>query len=266
MTERTKRSITARHPGVPRGVGEHGRLARIVLRTALTLGLLAGAGVTALAQDGAPGSLPVGRLAVVGEGRVAAIPDMGEISLAIVRDAPNAGDALARTAAAAADVLATMQELGIEPRDVQTTDVSLNPVYGETERSRDTPPVIGYSARNAFTVRVRDLDRLGEVIDRSVAMGANEGGGLRLTVSNADELRDEARRLAVRAAAARAADMAEAAGVTLGPIVSLGEGGAQAFPMPVGRMAMSAEAMPIAAGEMEITASVQAVYAIGEAE
>ena len=218
---------------------------------------------SAIAQDAAT-AMPAGRITVTGEGRVAAVPDMATLSLAVVREAENAGDALADASSAAADVLAAMAEAGIEARDVRTTDVSLDPLYGEVERPRGTPPIVGYRARNALSVRVRDLAALGAVIDRSVAVGANEGGGLQLTVSDAEALREEARRLAVEDAAARAAGMAEAAGVTLGPLVALNEGGAQPFPPIIGaRMAM-AESVPIAAGETEITASVTAVYAIGE--
>ena len=235
------------------------RMACVAL-TVAAYGALVG---PSFAQDAAP-SVTEGRISVTGEGRVTVVPDMAAVSLAVVREAPNAGDALAQASAAAADVLAAMRTLGIDPRDVQTIDVSLNPVYGERDEPGDVSPIVAYRARNALSVRVRDLARLGEVIDRSVAMGANEGGGLQLTVSNADGLRGEARRLAVRDAAARAEEMAEAAGVAIGPLVELREGGARPFePVLEARMAM-ADSVPIAAGETEITASVTAVYAIEE--
>lgn len=209
------------------------------------------------------GAAPTGQITARGTGRVAAVPDMAEVSLGVVREAANASEALRATSAAASEVLATMADLGIEPRDVQTSDVSLNPVYDQRQGDEPGAPVItGYRARNALTVRVRDLALLGEVIDRSVAIGANEGGGLRLTVSNADELEDEARADAVRNAREKAEAMARAAGIELGPLLSLDEDGG---PSPVPQMAMRmqmAEAVPIAAGESDVTASVTAIYAI----
>ena len=252
------RSVPAR-----RGRGAGARAGALVLSLVLALVSLAGP-PSAFAQEAAD-ALPVGRLTVTGEGRVAAVPDMGEVSLAVVRESKNAGEALAAASLAAADVLEEMRAMGVEPRDVQTVAVSLDPVYGDRTEPQGTPLIVGYRARNALSVRVRDLNLLGAVIDRSVAMGANEGGGLRLTVSNADELLVEARRLAVRDARARAEEMADAAGVGLGALVSLGEAGFMA-PPPVfleARMDMAAS-VPIAAGEAELTASVTAVYAIGE--
>lgn len=246
------------------------RVPRMATFMALLLAaMLAPSAPQAVAQEAALAEAGTGRIAVTGEGSVAAVPDMAEISLAVVREAPGAGEALDAASAATAEVLAAMGAMGIEARDVRTADVSLEPVYDaalDPLEARRSPAIVAYRARNALVVRVRAFDRLGAVIDRAVELGANEGGGLRLMVADEEALRDRARRLAVLDARERAAGMAEAAGVTLGPLVSLGEGGGVG-PVGAPRMAMmEARAVPVAAGETEVSASVTAVYEIGSRE
>lgn len=229
----------------------------------LALALLA---VPATAQERPP---EPGRIAVTGEGRATAAPDMATIALAVTREGETAGEALNATSEAMTEVLAAMREIGLEDRDVQTNDVSLSPVYERddgTRPGRTRPEIVGYTARNGVSVRVRDLDLLGTVIDRAVELGANEGGGLFFGNSDSEAMRREARMLAVEDARARAEAMASAAGVELGRIVSLQEGGGfSPAPRPFeARMVMDeAAAVPIAAGESEIVERVSAVFEIG---
>ena len=236
---------------------------RGVPTAALAIALLA---VPALAQA----VTEPGRITVMGEGRVAAAPDMATITLTVSRDAPSAGEALRAASQAMGEVLAAMGEEGIAERDLRTTEVSLFPIYAreETGPGRDRPSIAGYTARNGLDVRVRDLSRLGAVIDRAVTMGANEGGGLVFGNADGDELSNEARAAAVRDARTRADAMAEAAGVQLGRLVSLREAGGGA-PPPVfeTRMAVAEAApVPIAGGESETVARVEAVFEIGPTE
>ena len=210
-----------------------------------------------------------GRLSVSGEGRVAAAPDMATVSLAVSRETETASEALRATSEAMAEVLAALREAGLEERDVQTTDVSLSPVYerdSSIRPERERPTIVGYAARNGISVRVRDLDLLGEVLDRTVDLGVNEGGGLVFGNSEVDALQSEARALAVGDAVARAEAMAAAAGVELGRLVSLQEGGGfvpPPRPFETRMAAAEAVAVPIAAGESETVARVNAVFEIG---
>ena len=264
MSQRSSDLSAAPTVSVPSG--RPVRAPRMVTFTALLLAaVLAPTATRAVAQEAPLAEAGTGRITATGEGAVAAVPDVAEISLAVVREAPGAGEALDAASAATAEVLAAMGAMGIEARDVRTADVSLEPVYDaalDPLEARRSPAIVAYRARNALVVRVRAFDRLGAVIDRAVELGANEGGGLRLMVADEEALRDRARRLAVVDARERAAGMAEAAGVTLGPLVSLGEGGGVG-PLGAPRMAMmEARAVPVAAGETEVSASVTAVYAI----
>jgi uncharacterized protein YggE len=124
--------------------------------------------------------------------------------------------------------------------------------------------VQGYTASNMLTVRVRDMAKMGAVLDAAIADGANTLNGLTFGLQNPRPSEDEARKAAVADAMARAKLIAEAAGAKLGPIVSITEGG-MSEPMP-GVMFKAADSMavPVAGGEVELSASVTMVFQLGE--
>ena len=143
-------------------------------------------------------------ITVTGEGSVAATPDMAVVTIGVSRQARLAGDAMAETSKAAGEVLKTVAKAGVEPRDVQTSSVSLHPRW-ERQQQRDTPPrVVGYQADNTLMVRVRDLDKLGSILDQVVGSGANQMHGLSFSLSNPRPVQDKARAAAVRDARAKA--------------------------------------------------------------
>lgn len=198
------------------------------------------------------------RLTVQGSGEAAAAPDLAEITLGVTERAASAAEAMEAVSGVAGRILSRLEGLGVEARDVQTSDLSLHPVHGEGAPGA-TPEVTGYEASNRVTVRVRKLDELGAVLAAVLEDGANSLGGLRFSVADPDPLLDEARRAAVADARAKAELYAEAAGVTLGPLLSIDERGAVGGPpMPMAEMRMSA--VPVAAGETGYGAEVQMVW------
>ena len=217
---------------------------------AVTLGVS-----SALAED-------MRRLTVTGEGRASAVPDMATITLGVQREARTAGAAMSAASEAASAVLATLEGAGIESRDIQTTRLGLDPRYARPTDNAP-PKITGYIASNDLIVRVRDLTDLGGLLDAVISDGANSFRGISFGVSDPTDLAAEARRDAVRDAAARAETLAGAAGVSLGPLQSLTEGGGGGGPAPIMRGAMMAEAaVPLAEGEIDITARVTLVYEI----
>ena len=203
-------------------------------------------------------------LTVTGEGRATSAPDMATVNLGVQREARNAGAAMAAASDAATGVLATLEAAGIEGRDIQTTRIGLDPRYAR-QTDNSPPRITGYIASNDLVVRVRDLSVLGEVLDGVVSEGANSFRGISFGVSDPSEMADDARQDAVRDAMERAETLAGAAGLTLGEIQTLSEGGGPGVPQPVMRGAMMAEAaVPIAQGEIEVNARVTIVYAITE--
>lgn len=222
----------------------------------------------ALAQEGPPPGL----ITINGLGEVTAEPDMAIVMSGVVTDADTARAALDANTRAMAGLFEVLRDAGIEERDIQTSGFSVEPKYVQSDR-RDAqgyrlPPVIaGYRVSNAVTVRVRDLDNLGRVLDRSVTVGANSISGVAFALAEPGGLLDEARRLAVADAIARAELMTGAAGVGLGRIRSISE---QSAPRPqpmadMARLAVSAEsAVPVAAGELSYTATVSIQWEIAQ--
>ncbi len=204
-------------------------------------------------------------ITVTGSGEVQAEPDMAVVSIGARNTAPTARAAMDLTSAAAGAVMARLGAAGIEARDMQTGQISLNPVWDHRGGSDEGPRVTGFEAAITLTVRVRDLSVLGGVLDAAVSDGANALGGLSFAVADPAPLLSQARAQAVADAKAKAEEMAAAAGVTLGPVQTISEQGAMRPQPMMMEMARSAAAdMPIAAGEVGYSASVMMVFAIAD--
>lgn len=205
---------------------------------------------------------------VSGEGEATVAPDMAVISLAVVRDADTASEALSANSAAMTEVLAALKAQGVAEKDLQTTDFSIQPKYKQetrTDGSYEAPVIVGYTVSNGLTVRVRDLAKLGALIDQSVKLGVNQGGGISFTNDDPEATIEAARKQAVEKAAAKAKTLTEAAGVKLGRVVEISENFARPMPQvyaaaPMAKMAD--EAMPIASGENLYSVTVNITYAI----
>ncbi len=207
----------------------------------------------------------VRQISVTGEGRIETVPDMATITLGVTNDAPVAGDAMAATSDAVARVLGRLRDMGIEARDMQTRNLSLNPVWSNRSSSRTgAPKISGFVASNTVLVRVRDLDGLGRILDAVIADGANDFNGLQFSVQKPEPLIIEARQAAVADAMAKAQILADAAGVTLGQVLTMSEHGGGGRPMRMEMAAARSDGMPIAAGEVSLSASVSMVFAIAE--
>ena len=205
----------------------------------------------ALAQE----QRPAPRVVVTGEGEMAVVPDMAIVSLAVMREAETAREALDDNNEAMAAVITAMKEAGIEDRDLQTAGLQINPRYVYPQNNGDSeqqPRIVAYQVSNTLTVRVRDIEKVGEVIDRSVTLGVNQGGNISFTNDDPAQATTEARKSAVEDAVARARTLAEAAGVELGSIIELSEQAFAAPPVPLAgrayRMEAAADSVPSAAG------------------
>lgn len=206
-------------------------------------------------------------IAVTGEGKVDMAPDMAMLSLGVMTQADTAAAALKANSDGLAGALDRLKAAGVEDRDIQTSGLSLNPNVDYSSSGRE-PQVRGYTASNMLTVRLRDLSVLGQTLDAVVTEGANTLNGLSFGLQNPDEATDEARRRAVADAAHKAALYAEAAGVSLGRIVTISEqgnyGGPQPMMMAEARFAKDAGSVPVASGEISIGATISVVYEIAQ--
>ena len=208
-------------------------------------------------------------IVVLGEGQISAPPDKAVITLGARHSAKTAAQALEQTSVAVAAILSRMESLGIEARDMQTSSLNLNPIWGKSSRYEDGEivPPIGFEASNSISVTLRDLDKLGEVLDQVTQEGANAFSGFRFGLSDPEPILDEARKAAVLDARRKAELLATAAGVSLGDVLLITEdlNGGGGYPPPVMEMSSArSTSVPIAQGEVSQRASVKVVFRIAE--
>lgn len=239
---------------------------------------LAGFAGGALALAAAPAAFAEGPalaeavINVSGEGRATLAPDMAIVELSVVRQAETAAEALAANNKAMADVLAAISSEGVADKDLQTSGFTIQPQYKQTilkSGSYEPPQIVAYQVSNGVSVRVRDLGKLGLLIDKTVKLGVNDGGNIRFTNDNPDEAIKQARRNAMDEAIDKARTLAEAAGVKLGRVISINENFMRPMPMPQMMMRAAApmdkaESVPIAAGENAYSVTVNIAYAINQ--
>ena len=139
-------------------------------------------------------------ITVTGQGHASIAPDMAIVTLSVVKDAKAAQDALDQNSKAMGAVLATLKNSGIADRDLQTTGFAIQPQYTfptDKNGQAQQPVLNGYQVTNGLTVRVRDLTKLGAIIDQAVNLGVNQGGDIQFTNDNPDAVLREARKMAV---------------------------------------------------------------------
>jgi len=241
------------------------RLARMRLavpRAALTLALVAMT-LAACAPFAGPDGMPrrPATVTVSGVGTVTAAPDMAEITTGVVTQAPTAAQALAANSQAMERLLQALGSLGIATRDIQTTDISVSPQRRQGKDGQP-PEIVGYEVSNQVRVKVRDLARLGRVLDQQVGQGANLVYGIRFGLQEPAPRLDEARKLAMADARRKAELYATAAGLKVGRVIAVQEAGA-ASPRPeMAPRALMSAAVPVAPGEQEIKTSVTVTFTL----
>jgi uncharacterized protein YggE len=225
----------------------------------ITLSSIAVAPALAQTMPVAPAVIPDGTLLdVTATGKTTRVPDLATIRAGVVTQAATAAAALSDNANRMSTVLSALKRAGIQPRDIATANVSLQPQYRYEDNK---PPVItGYQATNNVSIRFRDIAKSGAILDALVAQGANQIDGPNLSLDQPDAALDEARVDAVKRAQARAQLYAKAAGLSVSRILTIAEGGEIAGPpppMPVYRMAAAKAAdTQVMPGENDVTVTI----------
>lgn len=202
-------------------------------------------------------------ITVHGSGIVEGTPDVLELTLGVDTRGKSAGDALAENSRLTVELLKVLGDAGIEAKDVQTSDLSISPVYDE-----DGEVVIAYAVSNHVAAHLRDLDKAGDVIDAATDAAGDQivVRGLYFSIDDNSELVARARADAVKRAKAQAQQLAEAAGVELGHLMSIVEESAPVGPALEAEKAAAPTsgdaAPPIQPGTETLTVDVTLVYAI----
>ena len=232
------------------------------LATLLAAFAMTAAPATALAQaaPASDGTL----LSVSSRAEARKAPDIATFSAGVVTQAADGNAALRQNAEQMNRVLAAIKAAGVADKDVQTSGISLNPQYRYEENQ--PPRITGYQASNTVNVKLREVAKMGKVLDALVASGANQVNGPSFGIDDPEPLYDRARLDALKAARARAETYAGALGVRVRRFVCISVGGA-AMPSPMPRMAMmKAEAYdstPVAAGESSVSVNLDVVFELG---
>lgn len=260
-------------------------------------------------QAGPPrGPLPQDVIVVVGEGEVLGRPDVARLQLGVEAHAQDARAAVAAINGKVSAMIEALKQLGVAAEDLQTRDFNIHSEHTEkpfpveepgepvssaaTSRPKPLPqapppaanesaPVASpplprrrpmafvYRASNTLHVTVRELDRLGEILSRAVEVGANHAWGISFEIDDDTPLAKKAQAEAFADARAQAAELAELAGVQLGPVVSLLEAGHAGGPMPPmapGFAMAEMRAVPTESGQLAVRRQVRVVFAIQRAD
>lgn len=199
---------------------------------------------------------PVTGITVTGSGSVQGTPDRADFSFGVETQGQTSAEALDANSAAVRKVIDALKGAGVADGDIQTQQVAVSPRYGENGQN-----IVGYSATNSVNATIRDLAQAGAVVEAAVAAGANQVYGPTFSISDQTGLYGEALTKALDDARTKATAIAEAAGVGLGSIVNVVEGGQAGPPVPMAAEAAGAS-VPIEAGQQEIVATLTVTFAL----
>ena len=223
--------------------------------------LLGGLAPAALA-DGTDARFAATTLAVSADGEAHPPPDMATLTLGVTQEAPTAAEAMAQANTAMTRVIAAAKAAGIDARQIQTSNLTLNPQY--IFAANQPPKLTGYQASNEVTVTVVDLSRIGAVADAVVSAGATNVGQISFGLKSRVAAENFARLAAVKALQDKAALYADAAGYHVKRLISLSEGELFATPPPIPLRQVAAMAMPAAtpveAGELTVRITVRGEF------
>jgi uncharacterized protein YggE len=212
-----------------------------------------------------PSGAPVAGITVQGVGKITLTPDLATISVGIQSQAATAAKAQQAASAAMTRIIDAVKKAGVADIDLKSQWVSLQPQYAYSPSGTVPPRVTGYQANQALAIKVRAIETTGAVIDAAVAAGATQVSGISFSVADPTAATAQARNAAMADAKKRAQALAQAAGVSLGTLLTVTEVSA---PSPVPYMAGDVKAgvdvaTPVQVGTTDLEVTVTATFAIG---
>ena len=208
-------------------------------------------------------------ITIVDSGEIYSKPDLGIISFSVVNEAKTSYNAMSKNTEVMNKVIEAMKGQGIEEKDLKTAYYNINPLYeyrGATYYNSGERVLTGYEVTQSLQVKIRDLDKVGAIIEAAAAAGSNQIGSLALTIDNEDELKEQARTQAIDKAKEKAEKLASQLGVRLGKIISFSEN--NYYPYYTDSLSLEkgmggAAAVPdIQTGENKVSISVSVTYEI----
>ena len=228
------------------------------LSTVLTLGVfLAACGPSAVTVQPQPTQRT---LTVTGTGMVMLTPDVAYISIGVHTENVSAAEAVAENNAKSQAVAMAIKGFGVEAKDIQTTNFSIWP----QDQYDDKGTKIGtiYNVDNTVYITVRDLTKLGDLLDASIRAGANTVNSIQFDVADKTEAISQARKAAVENAQTQAQELVDATGVKLGDVQTISYYDSTPLSADYGKGggAMAASSVPVSSGQFQLTTTVTIVY------
>jgi uncharacterized protein YggE len=203
-----------------------------------------------------------GGISVSGTGRVQAKPNIATTNLGIETTSATLADAMTQANTKMSAIIDKVKSFGVADKDIQTSSFNISPVLNQPKQG-EAPKITGYRVSNQVNVTIRKIDDVGKILDGVVAAGANNVYGISFSVDDPTPYQQQARAAAVKDAQDKAGQLAKGAGITLGKVISISEGGVSPVPVFRAASALSADsAVPIATGQMDISVSVDMRFAI----
>jgi uncharacterized protein YggE len=236
----------------------------VAMLAAYFVGSLGGGGGVASAAD-VTGGATENKIVMTGSSDVTGVPDQLTFHVTVRNTSSDVSAALSNTGNSMRRVLAALKGAGIDRKDTQSTGFALHPEYSYSDGSR---VLVGYQATQGMTVLVRSLPDAGKAISAAVDAGGNsvQVGDVNLKIGDLDALLSKARADAVADAKAKADDYVDAAGASLGAVVSVHEVASGGRPRPVSfdlaRDSAATGAIPIRAGRSTLKVTVSITWAL----
>jgi uncharacterized protein YggE len=237
----------------------------LLVSVILMAALISACGGVAYAQTPQPElTAPQRTITVTGSGKTSLTPDIAYISIGVHTENKDAAEAVAANNSQTQKVLEALKSFNIDPKDIQTTNFSIYPRQDYDQEGK--PTGITFVVDNTVYVTLRDIEKIGDLLDTAVKAGANSISGIQFDVENKTEALSAAREAAVADAQAQAEELAQAAGVELGPVQSINS--YSNYPVPIEQpraavmMDSAAASVPISPGQMTVTVDVNMVFLI----
>jgi len=237
-----------------------------IITTLLVLGVLAFFAGQVFYQYKAFEQQNSNQITVSGEGKIYAKPDVALVDLGVSSQKATVADVTKSNTDKMNAIIAAVKGLGIDEKDIQTTNYNLSPYYNYTAKTGSV--FQGYTLDQNIQVKIRDFTKIGDVLSQTTAAGANTAGGLQFTIDNPEQLKEQARAKAIAQAKANAKNLAQESGISLGKLINVFE---NSNPYPVvyssakmmgAGVAESAPVPTIQPGQQEIDVTINLTYQV----
>jgi uncharacterized protein len=225
---------------------------------------------TFMVVSGMQGNITPQEITVSGEGKASVTPDIAVTTLGVTTEGKTSEETVSQNDKKMNEIIKEIGALGIDKKDIKTTNYNLYPKYTYTDNNGSY--IDGYTLSQEITLKIRNFEKVGDVIQKATSLGANTISQLQFTVDNPDAAKNEAMTQAIEKAKAKATAMATSSGLKLGSLVNVYEGGSSGSPVPMYGIAEKssdsgmgggvAPAPDIQVGEQEIVVTMNLVYRI----